>query len=313
MLGSVGQRWSATAPLEVSYPRPVPFVVLPPGAVGLPDLGGGDHGQGVVEPSVARAEEAMPDLITAGHVDRGGAVVAGEAVLGREPVHVADLGQDPSGHHWPDAVQIQQGCGRGGDERSDLGPARLDLGVERADVGQVLVGELEPDPADLVARAQVARTSAASPARSRSCSPTSTRLGAVSPALSLTLGAASGSRIVAVEHEGQILRFPSVAATSGRWPSDGVVVVDEVHEQDRFVERVAAIDVGKNELKVCVRLPGDRSGRRRQEVRTYSSRTRSIFDLSDWPRCEQVELVVMEATGEYWKPPFYLLEDSVEC
>jgi len=95
--------------------------------------------------------------------------------------------------------------------------------------------------------------------------------------------------------------------------SDGVVVVDEVHEQDRFVERVAAIDVGKNELKVCVRLPGGRSGRRRQEVRTYSSRTRSILDLSDWLRCEQVELVVMEATGEYWKPPFYLLEDSVEC
>ena len=137
----------------------------------------------------------------------------------------------------------------------------------------------------------------------------------MSPSLSLTLGAASGSCIVAVEHEGQILRFPSVPAGSHvrSVASDGVVVVDEVHEQDRFVERVAAIDVGKNELKVCVRLPGGRSGRRRQEVRTYSSRTRSILDLSDWLRCEQVELVVMEATGEYWKPPFYLLEDSVEC
>lgn len=90
-------------------------------------------------------------------------------------------------------------------------------------------------------------------------------------------------------------------------------MVDEVHEQDRFVERVAAIDVGKNELKVCVRVPGQTAGRRRQEVRTYPARTRAILELSDWLRCERVELVVMEATGDYWKPPFYLLEDEFCC
>jgi transposase len=92
-----------------------------------------------------------------------------------------------------------------------------------------------------------------------------------------------------------------------------VVVVDEVHEKDGFVDRVAAIDVGKDELKVCVRLPGDVPGRRRQEVRTYRARTAAILELSDWLRCEQVSLVVMEATGDYWKPPFYLLEDDFEC
>jgi len=89
--------------------------------------------------------------------------------------------------------------------------------------------------------------------------------------------------------------------------------VDEVQERDRFVERVAALDVGKSELKVCVRVPGDAPGRRRQEVRTYPARTRSILELADWLRCEQIDLVVMEATGDYWKPPFYLLEDEVEC
>ena len=89
--------------------------------------------------------------------------------------------------------------------------------------------------------------------------------------------------------------------------------MDEVQEQDRFVERVAAIDVGKNELTVCVRVPGERSGRRRQQVRTYAARTGAILQLSDWLRCEQVSLVVMEATGDYWKPPFYLLEDDFEC
>jgi transposase len=89
--------------------------------------------------------------------------------------------------------------------------------------------------------------------------------------------------------------------------------MDETHELDGFVERVAAVDVGKNELKVCVRVPGERVGRRRQEVRTYSARTRSILELADWIRDEQIQLVVMEATGGYWKPVFYLLEDEVEC
>jgi len=62
--------------------------------------------------------------------------------------------------------------------------------------------------------------------------------------------------------------------------------VDEVQEADRFVERVAGIDVGKAELKVCVRVPGDTPGRRRQEVRTYPARTRAIVGLSDWLRCQ---------------------------
>jgi len=89
--------------------------------------------------------------------------------------------------------------------------------------------------------------------------------------------------------------------------------VDEVQEADRFVERVAGIDVGKAELKVCVRVPGDTPGRRRQEVRTYPARTRAIVGLSDWLRCQGVDLVVMEATGDYWKPPFYLLESEFRC
>ena len=67
---------------------------------------------------------------------------------------------------------------------------------------------------------------------------------------------------------------------------NSVVVVDEVQEADRFVERVAGIDVGKAELKVCVRVPGDTPGRRRQEVRTYPARTRAIVGLSDWLRCQ---------------------------
>ena len=92
-------------------------------------------------------------------------------------------------------------------------------------------------------------------------------------------------------------------------------MIDEAQEQDRYVERVAAIDVGKNELKVCVRVPGEVAGKRRHQARTYPSRTAAILELSDWLCCEQVGLVMMEATGDYRKPPFYLLEttSSVGC
>jgi len=59
----------------------------------------------------------------------------------------------------------------------------------------------------------------------------------------------------------------------------------------------------------CVRVPHeDRPGRRRQEIREYATLSRSLLELADWLHCERVELVAMEATSDYWKPVFYLLE-----
>jgi transposase len=89
--------------------------------------------------------------------------------------------------------------------------------------------------------------------------------------------------------------------------------MDEVEEHERLFERVAGIDIAKSEVKVCVRVPGNRSGYWRQEVRTFPAVTAELLALGDWLRIEQVQLVVMEATGTYWKPVFYALEDDFEC
>src|SRR5215213_1728532 len=76
-----------------------------------------------------------------------------------------------------------------------------------------------------------------------------------------------------------------------------------------LVERVCAIDIGKAGLVACVRVSHDTTpGRRVQEVREYSTTTPALLGLADWLRCQQVELVAMEATSDYWKPVFYLLE-----
>lgn len=76
-----------------------------------------------------------------------------------------------------------------------------------------------------------------------------------------------------------------------------------------IIERVAALDVGKAEVVCCVRVPSPGGGgRRAQEVRTWTTMTRSLAAMGDWLHGLGVTRVVMEATSDYWKPPFYVLE-----
>jgi len=86
-------------------------------------------------------------------------------------------------------------------------------------------------------------------------------------------------------------------------------VLSTTQDDEEIIERVAALDIGKAELVCCVRVPDeDRAGRRMQEVATYSTMTRSLLRMSDRLACLGVTRVVMEATSDYWKPVFYLLE-----
>ena len=74
--------------------------------------------------------------------------------------------------------------------------------------------------------------------------------------------------------------------------------------------RCAGMDVSKRDAKVCVRVAG--RGRRKtlETVRTWGSTTNAVLALREYLINEQVTLVVMEATGDYWKPFYYLLEDA---
>lgn len=74
--------------------------------------------------------------------------------------------------------------------------------------------------------------------------------------------------------------------------------------------RCAGLDVSKRDAKVCVRIAG--AGRRAASVTvtTWSSMTNQILALRDHLIAQQVTLVVLEATGDYWKPFYYLLEEG---
>lgn len=80
-----------------------------------------------------------------------------------------------------------------------------------------------------------------------------------------------------------------------------------------YAERVAGIDIGKAELKACVRVPGRRPGTFRHEVRTFGTTTKSLLTLQDRLLEQQVTLVGMESTGQYWRGVYYLLETLFTC
>ena len=88
-----------------------------------------------------------------------------------------------------------------------------------------------------------------------------------------------------------------------------MAMLHDSEDTEEIIERVAALDIGKAELMACIRVPNpDRLGRRAQEITTYSTMTRSLLGLADRLHELRVTRVVMEATSDYWKPVFYLLE-----
>jgi transposase len=76
---------------------------------------------------------------------------------------------------------------------------------------------------------------------------------------------------------------------------------------DLKVERCAGVDIGKDEVVACVRTPGPDGKGRRKQTRTFSSFTSQLEAMADWFASEDVTEVVMEATGSYWKSPWYVL------
>jgi transposase len=86
-------------------------------------------------------------------------------------------------------------------------------------------------------------------------------------------------------------------------------VFAESEDEEEIIERVAALDIGKAEVVCCVRLPAPAGRKRRvQEVTTHSTMIGSLSELASQLVELRIERVVMEATSDYWKPPFYLFE-----
>ena len=80
---------------------------------------------------------------------------------------------------------------------------------------------------------------------------------------------------------------------------------------ERVYERCCALDVHKAQVTACVHVP-DREGERAELCAEFSTMTAELLALRDWLLGLGVTHVAMEATGVYWKPVYYLLEDDFE-
>src|SRR4051812_29085726 len=78
---------------------------------------------------------------------------------------------------------------------------------------------------------------------------------------------------------------------------------------DLVHERAAGIDVSKRDAKVAIRAPGKRAGTFSTSVTTWGATVGQITELIEFLVQSGVTTVAMEATGDYWKP-FYLLMEG---
>jgi transposase len=78
---------------------------------------------------------------------------------------------------------------------------------------------------------------------------------------------------------------------------------------DVLVDCCAGLDVHKDQVTACVRRWS--SGRRREgQTRTFATFEASLGELRAWLVAAGATEVAMEATGVYWKPVWYALEDG---
>ncbi|MFQ5962030.1 MAG: IS110 family transposase [Candidatus Methylomirabilales bacterium] len=81
---------------------------------------------------------------------------------------------------------------------------------------------------------------------------------------------------------------------------------------EQLIERCCGLDVHKETVAACVRVPGPK-GEREQHVRIFGTTSAALLALRDWLEAHGVTHVAMESTGVYWKSVYYMLEDCFTC
>jgi len=86
--------------------------------------------------------------------------------------------------------------------------------------------------------------------------------------------------------------------------------VDVAEGMNVLHERCAGMDISKKDAKVCIRFPGEKRGFK-QTIETYGATNGEVLRLRRDLEQARVSLVVMEATGDYWKPFFFPLAETL--
>lgn len=76
-----------------------------------------------------------------------------------------------------------------------------------------------------------------------------------------------------------------------------------------MIARVAGVDVHQATVVVTVRVPAATGGRH-METQTFGTMTADLLAVRAWLQAHGVTHVAMESTGVYWRPLYYLLEET---
>jgi len=80
---------------------------------------------------------------------------------------------------------------------------------------------------------------------------------------------------------------------------------------DVLIDRVCGLDVHRDEVSACARTPSSkRAGARVTSQARFGTHGRGLVAMVAWLNEMGVTAVAMEATGIYWRPVFYALEDA---
>jgi Transposase len=82
---------------------------------------------------------------------------------------------------------------------------------------------------------------------------------------------------------------------------------------ETVVERPGALDVHKEQVTACARVPATDAVGREQHVAEFATTVRGLLALRDWLVALEVTQVTMEAIGVFWKPVWAVLEDEFDC
>lgn len=73
---------------------------------------------------------------------------------------------------------------------------------------------------------------------------------------------------------------------------------------EKIYDKCCGIDVHKKLIVACLRKGN------KQEIREFGATTRELFELAEWLKDGECEMVAMESTASYWKPLYNVLECS---
>jgi transposase len=79
---------------------------------------------------------------------------------------------------------------------------------------------------------------------------------------------------------------------------------------DVIIDRVCGVDIGKAILAATIRVPGEGRKKREEQTRKFATFAAALDDLAAWLTEARVTVVAMEATSDYWRPVWWVLEQA---